>query len=111
MFILFFLCIQAMHPLRVILVRGSPTDLQAFSQNIRSMTKAKVFTPSLGEVVNASMESHIYQVSICIFLKDVQMKSCGKFCFSFWDQSDFKIFMICSVGVCSMAQWDRTPKY
>lgn len=53
---------QAMHPLRVILVRGSHTDLQAFAENIRSMTKAKVFTPSLGQVVNASMESHIYQV-------------------------------------------------
>lgn len=51
-----------MHPLRVILVRGSHTDLQAFSENIRSMTRAKVFTPSLGQVVNASMESHIYQV-------------------------------------------------
>lgn len=55
---------QAMHPLRVILVRGSHTDLQAFSENIRSMTRAKVFTPSLGQVVNASMESHIYQVGV-----------------------------------------------
>lgn len=66
-----------MHPLRVILVRGSPTDLQAFSQNIRSMTKAKVFTPSLGEVVNASMESHIYQACICVFLK---VSACGNKC-------------------------------
>ncbi|KAK7074959.1 cleavage and polyadenylation specificity factor subunit 2 [Halocaridina rubra] len=56
--------VEAMHPLRVILVRGTPTDLQAFAQNIRSMTKAKVFTPALGEVVNASMESHIYQIKL-----------------------------------------------
>lgn len=56
--------VEAMHPLRVILVRGSQTDLQAFAQNIRSMTKAKVFTPCLGEIVNASMESHIYQVKL-----------------------------------------------
>ncbi|KAK8393691.1 hypothetical protein O3P69_006784 [Scylla paramamosain] len=56
--------VEAMHPLRVILVRGSHTDLQAFAENIRSMTKAKVFTPSLGQVVNASMESHIYQIKL-----------------------------------------------
>ncbi|XP_071526675.1 probable cleavage and polyadenylation specificity factor subunit 2 isoform X2 [Panulirus ornatus] len=56
--------VEAMHPLRVILVRGSQTDLQAFAENIRSMTRAKVFTPTLGQVVNASMESHIYQIKL-----------------------------------------------
>ncbi|KAG7164338.1 cleavage and polyadenylation specificity factor subunit 2-like [Homarus americanus] len=56
--------VESMHPLRVILVRGSQTDLLAFSENIRSMTRAKVFTPSLGQVVNASMESHIYQIKL-----------------------------------------------
>ncbi|XP_045595485.1 probable cleavage and polyadenylation specificity factor subunit 2 [Procambarus clarkii] len=56
--------VEAMHPLRVILVRGSQTDLQAFSDNIRTMTRAKVFTPTLGQVVNASMESHIYQIKL-----------------------------------------------
>lgn len=54
---------QSIHPLRVILVRGSQTDLQVLSDNIRTMTRAKLFTPKLGQVVNASMESHIYQVS------------------------------------------------
>ncbi|KAK8734330.1 hypothetical protein OTU49_006128, partial [Cherax quadricarinatus] len=56
--------VEAMHPLRVILVRGSQTDLQAFADNIRTMTRAKVFTPALGQVVNASMESHIYQIKL-----------------------------------------------
>ncbi|ROT74637.1 probable cleavage and polyadenylation specificity factor subunit 2 [Penaeus vannamei] len=71
--------VEAMHPLRVILVRGSPTDLQAFSQNIRSMTKAKVFTPSLGEVVNASMESHIYQVKLAESLvSSLMLKPAGR---------------------------------
>ncbi|KAK4320479.1 hypothetical protein Pmani_008645 [Petrolisthes manimaculis] len=56
--------VEAMHPLRVILVRGSPTDLQAFADNIQTMTKAKVFIPGLGQVINASMESHIYQIKL-----------------------------------------------
>ena len=56
-----------MHPRRVILVRGSTNDLQAFAQNLRTITKARVFTPVLNEEVNASTETHIYQVSFITF--------------------------------------------
>ncbi|KAB7495135.1 putative cleavage and polyadenylation specificity factor subunit 2 [Armadillidium nasatum] len=52
---------EAVHPTRIILVRGVRNDMQAFAQNLRSITKAKVFTPKLGEIIDASLETHIYQ--------------------------------------------------
>ncbi|MCL4123063.1 UNVERIFIED_CONTAM: hypothetical protein GTU68_046074, partial [Idotea baltica] len=56
--------LESIHPGRIILVRGVRTDLQAFAQNLRTITKAKVFTPKLGEIVDASLETHIYQVRL-----------------------------------------------
>ena len=45
--------------------RFTNTDLEALAENIRSMRKAKVlFTPVVGQMVKASMESHICQVPV-----------------------------------------------
>uniref|UniRef100_L7MA23 Cleavage and polyadenylation specificity factor subunit 2 n=1 Tax=Rhipicephalus pulchellus TaxID=72859 RepID=L7MA23_RHIPC len=58
--------VQMMKPQRVILVRGSPEATQAMAAFCRSSgsVQGRVFTPRIGEVVDATTESHIYQVKL-----------------------------------------------
>lgn len=58
--------VQMMKPQRVILVRGSPEATQSMAAFCRSSgaVQGRVFTPRLGEVVDATTESHIYQVKL-----------------------------------------------
>uniref|UniRef100_V5H675 Cleavage and polyadenylation specificity factor subunit 2 n=1 Tax=Ixodes ricinus TaxID=34613 RepID=V5H675_IXORI len=55
-----------MKPQRVILVRGSPEATQALAAFCRTSgaVQGRVFTPRPGEVVDATTESHIYQVKL-----------------------------------------------
>ncbi|CAN8022745.1 unnamed protein product [Ixodes persulcatus] len=58
--------ISMMKPQRVILVRGSPEATQALAAFCRTSgaVQGRVFTPRPGEVVDATTESHIYQVKL-----------------------------------------------
>ena len=71
-------CIVKMKPRRVVIVRGSREDNKALSDACASIVDAsssdagntdndgsqnkRVFTPRTGEVVDATTETHIYQV-------------------------------------------------
>lgn len=57
--------ISLIKPRRVILVRGSPAateELASFCMS--SLPGSKIFTPQIGEIVDATTESHIYQVTV-----------------------------------------------
>jgi cleavage and polyadenylation specificity factor subunit 2 len=49
-------------PRRVLLVRGTPESTEAMAAYCKQWTDGRVFTPSRGEVVDATTETHIYQV-------------------------------------------------
>lgn len=53
-------------PRRVILVRGSPKDTEILAQQAQH-AGARVFTPNRGEVIDATTETHIYQVNFFTF--------------------------------------------
>ena len=61
-----------LRPRRVILVRGTPKDTEVLSQQAQSIG-ARVFIPSRGETVDATTETHIYQV--CTFFKKLYFLS------------------------------------
>jgi len=52
-----------LRPRRVVLVRGSPKDTEILAQQAQS-TGARVFIPGRGETLDATTETHIYQVII-----------------------------------------------
>ena len=54
-------------PRRVILVRGSPTDTEILAKRAQH-AGARVFTPNRGETIDATTETHIYQVHFLNFL-------------------------------------------
>ena len=74
-------------PRRVILVRGSPNDTEVLAQQAQN-AGARVFTPNRGEIIDATTETHIYQVD---FLQ-LQLQSCYSKCLS------SKIFLIFTLG-------------
>lgn len=45
-------------------MRGSPASTKAIEDHCRDNVGARVFTPSKGEVVDATTETHIYQVRL-----------------------------------------------
>ena len=51
-----------LRPRRLILVRGSPDSTHMLVNQCRQWGGARVFAPSHGEVVDATTETHIYQV-------------------------------------------------
>ncbi|KHJ48938.1 cleavage and polyadenylation specificity factor subunit 2 family protein [Trichuris suis] len=54
-------------PKQVIIVHGNPESTELLADYCRKslgLPKEKVFTPKLGEVVDATIESHIYQVKL-----------------------------------------------
>jgi len=50
-----------LRPRRVVLVRGSPKDTEILAQQAQS-AGARVFIPGRGETLDATTETHIYQV-------------------------------------------------
>jgi cleavage and polyadenylation specificity factor subunit 2 len=51
-----------LRPRRLILVRGTPDSTHTMLNLCRQWSGARVFAPSRGEVVDATTETHIYQV-------------------------------------------------
>lgn len=56
--------LSQLRPRRVIAVRGSPANTEAVATHCRTNIGARTFTPRKGEVVDATTESHIYQVRL-----------------------------------------------
>lgn len=56
--------VSQLKPRRLILVRGSPESTLALQGHAKQWTDARIFTPSKGEVIDATTETHIYQVII-----------------------------------------------
>ncbi|KDR21766.1 probable cleavage and polyadenylation specificity factor subunit 2 isoform X2 [Zootermopsis nevadensis] len=53
-----------LRPRRLILVRGTPESTHAMLNLCRQWSGARVFAPSRGEIVDATTETHIYQVRL-----------------------------------------------
>lgn len=70
-----------LRPRRVVLVRGSPKDTEILAQQAQS-AGARVFIPGRGETLDATTETHIYQVSIsnkiCMRFLHVRNAQCTK---------------------------------
>lgn len=47
----------------VSVVHGTPENTEIIAKHCRENINARVFTPQRGEVVDATSETHIYQVS------------------------------------------------
>lgn len=56
-----------LRPRRVVLVRGLPKDTDTLAQQAQIMG-ARVFIPARGETLDATTETHIYQVMFIIFI-------------------------------------------
>lgn len=56
--------LSQLRPRRVIVVRGVPTNTELVADHCRQNIGARVFTPNRGETVDATTESHIYQVRL-----------------------------------------------
>lgn len=56
--------ITQLKPRRVILVRGSVENTEALEKYLVQWSEAKVFTPMKGDIVDATTESHIYQIRL-----------------------------------------------
>jgi cleavage and polyadenylation specificity factor subunit 2 len=54
--------ITSMKPRRLILVRGSEENTRALCSHAQLYTDARVYTPRVGELIDVTMETHIYQV-------------------------------------------------
>ena len=91
-------CIVKMKPRRVVIVRGSREDNKALSDACASIVDAsssdagntdndgsqnkRVFTPRTGEVVDATTETHIYQVyNILLLMPCVVILNSSQPCF------------------------------
>lgn len=61
--------LSQLRPRRVIVVRGSPESTATIQNHCRENISARVFTPARGETVDATSETHIYQVSYFKLLK------------------------------------------
>ena len=62
-----------LRPRRVVLVRGSHQDIQLMAQQAHNVG-ARVFTPCRGETLDATTETHIYQVILTFILTSIQVK-------------------------------------
>lgn len=54
--------ISNMKPRRLILIRGSEENTQAMFSYAQQYTDAKIYCPKVGELIDVTMETHIYQV-------------------------------------------------
>ena len=56
--------LSQLRPRRLILVRGTPDSTRAMMQHCQQWTDARIFAPSLGEIIDVTTETHIYQVRL-----------------------------------------------
>lgn len=56
--------IASMKPRRLILVRGTEENTLAILSYAQQYTDAKVYAPKCGDLIDVTMETHIYQVRI-----------------------------------------------
>ncbi|RZC33435.1 cleavage and polyadenylation specificity factor subunit 2 [Asbolus verrucosus] len=56
--------LSQLRPRRVIIVRGSPESTAAIQNHCQENIDARVFSPNKGEIVDATTETHIYQVRL-----------------------------------------------
>lgn len=56
-------------PRRLVLVRGMPDSIRVLQNMCRHWVGGRVFAPQRGEVVDATTETHIYQVYITYLKK------------------------------------------
>uniref|UniRef100_T1J0U4 Cleavage and polyadenylation specificity factor subunit 2 n=1 Tax=Strigamia maritima TaxID=126957 RepID=T1J0U4_STRMM len=60
--------ISSIKPRRLVVVRGSPDATMSLASYCGSAVQGKIFTPQLHECIDATTESHIYQVRLKDFL-------------------------------------------
>lgn len=56
--------LSQLRPRRVIVVRGTPENVNLIARHCSQSIGARVFTPNKGDVVDATTENHIYQVKL-----------------------------------------------
>ena len=56
--------LSQLRPRRVVIVRGSPESTATIQNHCQENIDARVFAPNRGEVVDATTETHIYQVRL-----------------------------------------------
>lgn len=56
--------LSQLRPRRVIVVRGTPESTATIDSHCKENVDVRVFTPSRGETVDATSETHIYQVCV-----------------------------------------------
>lgn len=56
--------LSQLRPRRVVIVRGNETSTQHMAKHCELNLGARVFTPNRGEIVDATTETHIYQVRL-----------------------------------------------
>lgn len=59
--------VLALKPRRLILIRGNPHSTKVVYNFAKVFIDGKVFTPRIGQCMNVTSESHIYQVKINIY--------------------------------------------
>lgn len=62
-----------LRPRRIVLVRGSPKDTELLAAQAQNVG-ARVFIPSRGETLDATTETHIYQVTMTLVLLQLSSK-------------------------------------
>ncbi|XP_053681446.1 probable cleavage and polyadenylation specificity factor subunit 2 [Anopheles nili] len=56
--------LSQLRPRRVVVVRGSPANTAHIEEHCQQNIGARVFTPNRGEIIDATTETHIYQVRL-----------------------------------------------
>ncbi|XP_053658956.1 probable cleavage and polyadenylation specificity factor subunit 2 [Anopheles marshallii] len=56
--------LSQLRPRRVVVVRGSSTNTTHIAEHCQQNIGARVFTPNRGEIIDATTETHIYQVRL-----------------------------------------------
>lgn len=56
--------LSQLRPRRVIVVRGTPENVNLIAKHCSQSIGARVFTPNKGDIIDATTENHIYQVKL-----------------------------------------------
>lgn len=56
--------LSQLRPRRVIVVRGTPENINLVAKHCSQSIGARVFTPNRGDIIDATTENHIYQVKL-----------------------------------------------
>lgn len=59
-----FKILSQLRPRRVVVIRGAPENIDLVAKHCSQSIGARVFTPNKGDVVDATSETHIYQVKL-----------------------------------------------